>query len=102
MTIPKEGTIALANCCAVPVGAANKKLAFEFLNFRLDPDVQKAFCEAYFASPGRPDITGFAPGFVEGQITTEAKMATMVFPDDQYIAQQQRDWTLKWQDIMST
>ncbi len=102
MTVPKEGTIALANCCAVPVGAANKKLAFEFLNFRLDPDIQKTFCEAYFASPGRPDIAGFKPEFVDSQITTEAKMATMVFPDDQYIAQKQREWTLQWQDIMST
>ena len=102
VTIPKEGTIALANCSAVPVGAVNKKLAFEFLNFRLDPDIQKAFCEAYFASPGRPDITGFSPEFVAQQITTEAKMATMLLPDDTLIAQKQREWTLKWQEIMST
>ena len=102
MTIPKEGTIALANCSAVPVGAANKKLAFEFLNFRLDPEIQKAFCEAYFASPGRPDITGFAPDCVAQQITTEEKMGTMVFPDDQLIAQKQREWTLQRQEIMSS
>lgn len=101
MTVPKEGTIALANCSAVPIGAANKTLAFAFLNFRLDPDIQKAFCEAYFASPGRPDIAGFSPGFVEGQITTEEKMAAMVFPDDQYISQKQREWTLQWQEIMA-
>jgi putative spermidine/putrescine transport system substrate-binding protein len=102
VTIPKEGTIALANCCAVPVGAANKKLAFEFINFRLDPDIQKAFCVAYQASPGRPDITGWPDGFVDAQITTEDKMAKMVFPDDGLIAQKQREWTLKWQEIMSS
>ena len=102
VTVPKEGTIALANCSAVPVGAANKKLAFEFLNFRLDPEIQKAFCEAYYASPGRPDIAGFSPAFIDQQITTEAKMATMVFPDDALIAQKQRAWTLEWQEIMST
>ena len=102
VTVPKEGTIALANCSAIPVGAANKRLAFEFLNFRLDPDVQKAFCEAYYASPGRPDVQGFTPAFVAQQITTEAKMATMVFPDDGLIAQKQRAWTLQWQEIMST
>ena len=102
ITVPREGTIALANCCAVPVGAANKKLAFAFLNFRLEPDIQKAFCEAYFASPGRPDIAGLAPSFVASQITTEAKMATMLFPDDEYIAQKQREWTMQWQEIMST
>ena len=100
--VPKEGTIALANCAAVPVGAANKKLAYEFLNFRLDPDIQKAFCEAYYCSPGRPDVPGFSPAFVDQQITTEAKMAGMVFPDDGLIAQKQREWTLRWNEIMST
>ena len=102
VTVPKEGTIALANCASVPVGAANKRLAFEFLNFRLDPDIQRAFCEAYYASPGRPDVPGFAAAFVDQQITTEAKMAAMVFPDDGLIAQKQREWTLQWQEIMST
>jgi putative spermidine/putrescine transport system substrate-binding protein len=101
VTIPKEGTIALANCCAVPIGAANKKLAFEFINFRLNPDIQRAFCVAYQASPGRPDVTGWPEGFVDRQITTEEKMASMVFPDDQMIAQKQREWTLQWQEIMS-
>ena len=99
--IPKEGTIALANCCAVPIGAANKKLAFEFINFRLDPEIQRAFCLAYQASPGRPDIGDWPADFVNRQITTEAKMATMVFPDDQLIARKQREWTLQWQEIMS-
>jgi putative spermidine/putrescine transport system substrate-binding protein len=101
VTIPKEGTIALANCCAVPIGAANKKLAFEFINFRLDPEIQRAFCLAYQASPGRPDMTDWPATFVEQQVTTEAKMATMVFPDDQLIARKQREWTLQWQEIMS-
>ena len=101
VTIPKEGTIALANCCAVPIGAANKKLAYEFINFRLDPDIQRAFCVAYQASPGRPDITGWPEGFADRQIVTEDKMAQMVFPDDQLIARKQREWTLQWQEIMS-
>ena len=52
ITIPKEGTIGLANCAGVPVGATNKKLAFEFLNFRLDRDVQRDFHLGYFSQPG--------------------------------------------------
>ncbi len=101
MTIPKEGTLLLGNTAGIPIGAKNKKLAFEFLNFRLEPEIQKAFCEAYNASPGRPDITGWKPEFVEQQITTEDKMKTMLTPDDAYIASVQRDWTLKWQEIMA-
>lgn len=100
MMIPKEGTIALANCSAVPVGAANKKLAFEFLNFRLEPEIQRAFCLAYFSSPGRMDIPDWPEAFAASQITTEQKMAEMVFPDEQVISRQQRAWTLRWQEIM--
>lgn len=100
MTIPKEGTIALGNCSAVPIGAANKRLAFEFLNFRLEPDIQRAFCLSYFSSPGRMDIPDWPAEYAASQITTDAKMATMLFPDEQVIAQQQRAWTLRWQEIM--
>jgi hypothetical protein len=67
----------------------------------LDPDIQKAFCVAYPSSPGGPDITGWPDGFVDAQITTEAKMASMVFRDGGLIARKQREWMLKWQEIMS-
>ena len=102
ITIPKEGTIALANCSAVPVGAANKKLAFEFLNFRLEPEIQRAFCLAYFSSPGRMDITDWPASYAATQLTTDAKMEQVVFPDEQLLSRQQRDWTLKWQEIMGS
>jgi hypothetical protein len=57
---------------------------------------------AYEASPGRSDITGWPEGFADAQITTEAKMASIVFPDDALIAQKQREWTLRWQDDRGT
>lgn len=100
-TIPKEGTIGLGNCGAVPVGAANKKLALAFLNFRLEPDVQRAFNLGYHSSPARPDITDWPASFVANQITTEAKMATVDFPDSATIGSKRAAWTKKWQEIMS-
>jgi putative spermidine/putrescine transport system substrate-binding protein len=100
-TIPKEGTIGLADVSAIPVGAANKKLAFEFLNFRLDPDVQRAFCLAYFASPARPDITDWPAAFVETQITTQAKMDTLDLPDSAVLGRERNAWVLKWKEIMA-
>lgn len=100
-TIPKEGTIGLANCGAVPVGARNKKLAFEFLNFRLDPEVQFNFNLGYFSSPGRPDITGWPDAFKASQITTQAQMDSIDFPDSEIIGQRRRDWTRKWQEVMA-
>lgn len=100
-TIPREGTIGLANCSAVPVGTANKKLAFEYINFRLDPEVQHNFSLEYHCSPGRPDITDWPAEFAATQITTEAKMASVDFPDSAVIGAKRAAWTRKWQEIMS-
>jgi putative spermidine/putrescine transport system substrate-binding protein len=100
-TIPKEGTIGLADVSAIPVGATNKKLAFEFLNFRLDPDIQRAFCIGYFASPARPDISDWPADFVETQITTEAKMETLDLPDSAALGKLRNAWVMQWQEIMA-
>ena len=100
-TIPKEGTIGLANCASVPVGTVNKKLAFEFINFRLDPEVQRAFHLAYHSSPGRPDITDWPADYAATQIVTEQKMAGVDFPDSAVIGSRRSEWTRKWQEIMS-
>jgi len=100
--IPKEGTMALANCSAVPVGASNKRLAYEFLNFRLEPDIQRAFCLAYFSSPGRMDIKDWPESYAATQLTTDDAMSRVTFPDDEYLSRQQREWTLRWQEIMGT
>ncbi|MGH7120547.1 MAG: extracellular solute-binding protein [Acetobacteraceae bacterium] len=99
-TIPKEGTIGLAVCAAVPIGASNRKLAFEFINFVLDPEVQHNFCIAYHVSPARRDLTGWPKEFVETQITTQDKMNTVDFPDSTVIGEKRGAWTLKWDEIM--
>jgi hypothetical protein len=43
--------------------------------------------------------TGWPDGFVDVQITAEAKLASIVFPDDGLLAQKQ---TLKRQEISSS
>lgn len=101
-TIPKEGTIGLADVSAIPVGASNKKLAFEFLNYRLDPEAQRAFCLAYFASPARPDITDWPADFVESQITTQAKMDQLDLPDSALLSKVRNAWVLKWKEVMAS
>jgi putative spermidine/putrescine transport system substrate-binding protein len=93
--------IGLFDCAAVPVGAKNKKLAYEFLNFRLEPEVQRAFSLAYFSGPGRGDIADWPAEFVRTQVTTEAQVAMVQFPDSEVIGQRRRDWTLRWQEIMA-
>jgi putative spermidine/putrescine transport system substrate-binding protein len=100
MLVPEEGVIGLFDCAAVPVGAKNKKLAYEFLNFRLDPEVQRAFSLAYFSSPGRGDITDWPQEFARTQIVTNDQIGKVQFPDSEVIGQRRRDWTLRWQEIM--
>lgn len=100
VTVPKEGTMAFAECAAIPVGAENKKLAKEFINFMLDPEVQFNYCNAYHISPGRPDISGWSDEFKAQQITTEDKISALHFADMTRIAESTRDWTLRWQEIM--
>ena len=98
---PEGGHDRAGQRAGVPVGAANKKLAFEFLNFRLDPEVQRAFHLAYQRSPGRPDITDWPADYAATQIITEQKMAGVDFPDSAVIGSRRREWTRKWQEIMS-
>ena len=98
-TIPKEGTIGLADVSAVPMNAANKRLALEFLNFRLEPEVQRAFCIGYYASPGRPDITDWPAAFAATQITTQSDMAGLDLPDSAVIGAKRNEWVMRWQEV---
>jgi spermidine/putrescine-binding protein len=100
-TIPDEGTIGIAGVSAVPVGATNKKMAFEFINFRLNPEIQRAFCLGYFSSPARPDITDWPAAFADSQITTQAKMDRLELPDAVVLGKQRNAWVLKWKEIMA-
>jgi putative spermidine/putrescine transport system substrate-binding protein len=100
MVIPKEGVNGVADCAAVPVGASNKKLAYEFLNFRLDPDVQRAFSLAYHSSPARSDMGDWPKAFAEVQIVSKEQMDRLQFPDSDAISAKRRDWTLRWQEVM--
>jgi len=100
MIVPKEGVIANIDASAVPVGATNKKLAYEFINFQLDPAIQRAWCLAYFCSPGRGDIADWPKGFADTQIVTAQQFASVRLPDLEAIGNNRKDWTLKWQEIM--
>ena len=100
MIVPKEGVIANIDSASVPVGAKNKKLAYEFINFMLEPATQRAWCLAYFCSPGRGDLTDWPKGFGDSQIVTNQQFESVKLPDLDAIGTHRRDWTLRWQEIM--
>jgi len=100
MVVPKEGVIANIDSASVPIGAKNKKLAFEFINFMLEPASQYAWCQAYFCSPGRGDLTDWPKAFAETQILTKQQFDQVRLPDLDAIGANRKDWTLRWQEIM--
>lgn len=100
LVIPKEGTLLLPNTGGVPIGAKNKRMAFEFLNFRLEKEIQREFCLQYHIGPGRADMGEWPKDFAARQITTEKQMDAMLFPDFGRIAELRKDWSLRWQKIM--
>ena len=100
MIVPKEGVIANIDSAAVPIGAKNKKLAYEFINFMLEPSTQRAWCLAYFCSPGRGDLTDWPKAFADTQIVTAKQFESVRLPDLEAIGNNRKDWTLKWQEIM--
>jgi len=101
MVFPKEGVIGNIDSAAVPVGAKNKKLAYEFVNFWLDKETQRAFALAYFCSPARGDIDDWPKEFAASQVVRKDQIDLVNFPDQEMIGAKRREWTMRWQEIMS-
>ena len=93
-------SVGLIDVACVPMGAKNKNLAYEFLNWRLDPAIQREWALAYFSSPTRPGVE-LPAKFAASQLTTQEQLAKTQFPDSDVIGARRKDWTLKWQEIMA-
>lgn len=104
MVIPKEGTIPLLTSSSVPVGAENKDLALEWINFRLEKEIHKNFCLAYAIGPSRNDMAGedWPDLFKQTQILTRDQVDGLQAVDMLTLGQKRKDWTLKWQEIMAS
>ena len=82
--------------------AKNKKLAYEFLNWRLDQEVQRAWALAYFTSPTRGDIADL-PAEVRRHPDRRprSRWPRPSSRTSDVIGARRKDWTLKWQEIMA-
>ena len=100
LVAPKEGVYMHAACMSIPIGTKNKKLAYEFVNFRISKEVQREFCLGYHISPTRGDITDWPDWFSETQFTTAKKWESVQIADPEIIGAKRGEWTVKWQEIM--
>jgi len=77
---PSEGVMALEQVLNVTPGSKVKELAFGYINYMLQPDVQKMLAEAVWYSPANKKVKLDAK-YDAKLLTTEAKVATLIQPD---------------------
>lgn len=99
--MPKEGTLPLVSASAIPIGAVEKELAFEWVNFRLEPEIHRNFCLGYEMGPSRRDMGNDWPDYFKAdQITTEEEINRLANSQPNLIAASKGDWAMRWQEIM--
>lgn len=94
--LPEEGSIPLVATLNVPVGAQNKELALEFVNFFLDKLSQERWVDGYKVGSARTDIE--VPEAVrDRKITTQADLEGLYLPDLSSLATNLSDWGMRWE-----
>ncbi len=94
--IPEEGTIPLLATLSVPVGAQNRELALEFVNFWLAKEQQEAWALAYNVGTARSDLE-LPDDFAATQITSAEQLEQLILPDQLEIASKRSEWAERWQ-----
>ena len=100
MAFPKEGAFAGVNCQVLVKGAPNQDLGVAFMNYMLDPVVQKPLAEFSLAAPPIEGLS-FAPEIGKLLAYPLAKMEEMALfsPDWTYINQVRPSWIEKLNQI---
>jgi putative spermidine/putrescine transport system substrate-binding protein len=93
---PKEGTVPLIATLNVPVGAENKELALQFVNFWLEKTSQEAWVTGYKVGSARPDID-VSDEVRSRQITTEADLNALLLPDLTALSARLPEWGARWE-----
>jgi putative spermidine/putrescine transport system substrate-binding protein len=93
--IPREGTIPVANAFVVPRTAKNKDLAYKFINYFLEPDVQATWAEQIFYGPANQDAR--VPDEVARRIPYGAEQIRgLKFPDQATLDANKAAWVERW------
>lgn len=88
---PEEGGFIWGNFAGIPKGSPNKELAIEFINFYLDPEIQKEWstCVNYSPVNTKVDLSDYAYG--------DALIVENVYPLDwEWINENRADWIERW------
>ncbi|MDB5614957.1 MAG: spermidine/putrescine transporter substrate-binding protein [Devosia sp.] len=94
--LPKEGSIPLIATLNVPVGADNKELALQFVDFFLEKTSQERWVEGYKVGSARADIEVSEEARAR-KITTPADLDALLLPDLSSLASNLSAWGMRWE-----
>jgi putative spermidine/putrescine transport system substrate-binding protein len=94
--LPQEGSIPLIATLNVPVGADNKDLALQFVDFFLAKTSQEAWVESYKVGSARADIEVSAEARAR-KITTQADLDALMLPDLDALSANLPEWGMRWE-----
>jgi putative spermidine/putrescine transport system substrate-binding protein len=93
--LPKEGTIPVANAFVVPRTAKNKDLAYKFVNYFLEPEVQTTWAEQIFYGPANQD-TKVSEAVARRIPYGTEQIRGLKFPDQATLQKNKSDWVERW------
>ncbi|MFE5855448.1 extracellular solute-binding protein [Streptomyces sp. NPDC056500] len=98
-TVPKESSYASLGSLGVPVGATNKKAAYEFIDYWLSDEVQRRWALAYNVGPA---VTGlpFPADFAAKHITTAEKLEKIKIADPETVTRNRTTWGQQWAEAV--
>jgi putative spermidine/putrescine transport system substrate-binding protein len=94
--LPIEGSIPLVATLNVPVGAENKELALQFVDFFLSKTSQEAWVQGYKVGSARSDIEVSDEARAR-KITTQADLDALLLPDLEALAANLPEWGMRWE-----
>ena len=97
--MPKSGTYANYNTINIPLEAANKELAYEFVNYRISAQSQKVKALSLNEAPINMEVTlteEETGNMTYGEIADRAKTVDFGFVNEQLA-----DWVDQWNRLIN-
>lgn len=94
--LPQEGSIPLIATLNVPVGADNKELALQFVDFFLAKTSQENWVQSYKVGSARSDIE-VSDDARARKITTQADLDALLLPDLDALSANLAEWGMRWE-----
>ncbi len=94
--LPIEGSIPLVATLNVPVGAQNKELALQFVDFFLSKTSQELWVQGYKVGSARSDIE-VSDDARARKVTTQADLDALLLPDLEALAANLPEWGMRWE-----